>query len=133
MTFLSLWFLPFLRACYQIPPQKGDIAFVKNWRPISLLNADYKILAKALSIRVFRFLPHLISEEQTCSVKGRKINENLFILRDFVQYANENQLNAYLISLDQMKAFDRVNWEFLFKTLHKMNFGNDLIQWIKML
>ena len=114
-------------------PKKGDIAFVKNWRPISLLNADYKILAKALSIRVFQFLPHLISEEQTCSVKGRKINENLLILRDFVQYANENQLNAYLISLDQMKAFDRVNWEFLFKTLHKMNFGNDLIQWIKLL
>ena len=114
-------------------PKKGDISFVKNWRPISLLNADYKILAKALSVRVLNILAHVISEEQTCSVKGRTITRNLLILRDFLQYADENQLDACLISLNQMKVFDRVNWDFFFKVLHKMNFGNELIKWIQLL
>ena len=44
-------------------PKKGDITEVKNWRPISLLNVDYKILSKALCLRLLKFLPSIISEE----------------------------------------------------------------------
>ena len=50
-------------------PKKGDITDITNWRPISLLNVDYKILSKALSLRLFELLPTVISEEQTCSLK----------------------------------------------------------------
>ena len=114
-------------------PKKGDLTETCNWRPISLLNADYKILAKTISNRVSELLPSIISEEQTATVKGRKIRQNLIILRDFVETCKENKTNASLISLDQTKAFDRVNWKFLFKLLHKMNFGNNLTNCIKLL
>ena len=113
--------------------KKGDITDVKNWRPLSLLNVDYKILAKALSLRLIKFLPSVISEEQTCSVRGRKIHFNLLTLRDCVEIAEREYLDACLISLDQMKAFDRVSWSFLFKVLHKMNFSKEFISWIKLL
>lgn len=114
-------------------PKKGDLTKVANWRPISLLNTDYKILSRAIANRLLKLLPNLISEEQTCSVKGRKISQNLLINRDFIEYANKNNLKASLISLDQMKAFDRVEWPFLIKTLQKMNFGNNFISHIELL
>ena len=93
-------------------PKKGDITDITNWRPISLLNVDYKILSKALSLRLFEILPTVISEEQTCSLKGRKISHNLSTVRDCVSIARENNLDACMISVDQMKAFDRVSWNF---------------------
>ena len=114
-------------------PKKGDLSKVANWRPISLLNTDYKILSKAIANRILKLLPNLISEEQTCSVKGRKITQNLLINRDFIEYANRNNLKASLISLDQMKAFDRVEWTYLIKILEKMNFGNKFISHIQLL
>lgn len=114
-------------------PKKGDLTKIGNWRPISLLNADYKILSKTIANRVSIILPEVISENQTCSIKGRKIRQNLLIIRDFVEFSNEHQLPACLISLDQTKAFDRVNWKFLFKILKQMNFGKRLISWISTL
>ena len=114
-------------------PKKGDIIEVKNWRPISLLNVDYKILAKALSLRLLNFLPKVISEEQTCSIKGRKISFNLSMLRDLCKIAESRDLDASFISLDQMKAFDRVSWSFLYKTLRKMNFSEYFISYVQLL
>lgn len=113
--------------------KKGDITQVTNWRPVSLLNVDYKILAKTLSLRLLNLLPSIISEEQTCSIKGRKIFFNLSTLRDCVEIAQREDLDAFMISLDQTKAFDRVSWNFLFKLLHKMKFGSKFIRWIKLL
>ena len=114
-------------------PKKGDMTDIRNWRPISLLNVDYKILSKALSLRLFELLPTVISEEQTCSLKGRKISHNLSTVRDCVSIARENNLDACMISVDQMKAFDRVSWNFLFKILLRMNFSPEYIAWIKLL
>ena len=116
-----------------MPSEKGDITDIRNWRPISLLNFDYKILSKALSLRLFEILPTVISEEQTCPLKCRKISHNLSTVRDCVSIARENNLDACMISVDQMKAFDRVSWNFLFKLLLRMNFSPEYIAWIKLL
>ena len=103
---------------------------LKNWRPISLLNLDYKIATKALSNRLRKVLPLILSEDQTCGVPGRSIFENLFLLRDTIDYAQEKQLSAAVISLDQEKAFDRVNHAFLQRVLTKFNFGPSFRKWI---
>ena len=60
--------------------KKDDPLSLKNWRPISLLNIDYKIATKALSNRLRKVLPLILQEDQTCRVPGRTIFENLFLL-----------------------------------------------------
>ena len=113
--------------------KKGDRLDLKNWRPVSLLNCDYKILSKVLSTRIGTVLPDIISPDQTSSVAGRSISQNILFLQDLIAYCNEQDSPAVIISIDQMKAFDRVDWNFLFKTLASFNFGPQIIQWIKLL
>ena len=113
--------------------KKGDRALLSNWRPISLLNTDYKVLAKALSVRLSKVLANIVSEDQTCGVPGRTILNNVFILRDLVVICKQKNIPAAIISIDQMKAFDRVNWSFMYKTLRTFGFKDTFIQWIQLL
>ena len=113
--------------------KKDDPLSLKNWRPISLLNLDYKIATKALSNRIRKVLPNILSEDQTCGVPGRSIFENLFLLRDTIDFVNHKQLPAAIISLDQEKAFDRVNHNFLQRVLERFNFGPDFRRWVKVI
>ena len=114
-------------------PKKGDLADVRNWRPISLLNADYKIFAKCITNRLATFLPFVISPHQTANVKSRKIQHNLRLLRDFVFLADSRQMDAFILSIDQMKAFDRVSWSYLLATVEKQNFPPLILNWIRVL
>ena len=100
--------------------KKGDRLLHKNWRPISLLNVDYKLCARALAGRLLKVIHHVVSPDQTCGVPGRYIGENVALLRDMVDLANERDLPVAILSLDQEKGFDRVDWQFLFSTLSAM-------------
>ena len=109
--------------------KKGDRADITNWRPISLLNIDYKIITKTITNRIKATLPHLISRYQTACIPQRQIHMNLWYTRDIIKIANiENLKNAAIISIDQIKAFDRVDWSYLSKTLHKYRYGNKTVQ-----
>ena len=110
--------------------KKGDRKNLKNWRPISLLNADYKIVSKVLSFRLSKVLDSIIDLDQTCSVPGRTIVSNLYALRDIFDYIERTNEKGILICLDQEKAFDRVNRNFLQYLLDKYGFGIDFKQWI---
>ena len=89
--------------------KKGDRLLHKNWRPIILLNVDYKLCARALAGRLLKVLHSVVLSNQTCSVPGRYIGENVALLRDVAHYVNELNLPAAILSLDQEKAFDRVD------------------------
>ena len=110
--------------------KKDDPLLLKNWHPISLLNTDYKICTKVLANRLTKVLSVILSEDQTCGVPGRSIYENLFLLRDTLDYIDHKQVSAALISLDQEKAFDRVNHGFLQRVLSRFNFGPSFRQWV---
>ena len=105
---------------------------LKNWRPISLLNVNYKICSKVLSLRLSKVLEFIVDPDQPCSVPGRKITSNLHILRDVLDYIDRTNETGILISLDQEKAFDRVNRTFLLNLLshsvfvHPFVFGSIL-------
>ena len=106
---------------------------MKNWIPISLLCVDYKIGTKALAARLQKVLSSVLLEDQTCGVPGRSIVSNLNLIRDLIEYCNAKNLPLAIISLDQEKAFDRVNWNFLERVLQKMNFGPEFRQWIRVI
>ena len=109
--------------------KKGDRNELNNWRPISLLNVDYKILSKILSTRVRQILHSVINIDQTCSVAGRSILDNAHLLRNIQDYAEQKNIGLALVSLDQQKAFDRVNRGYLRQVLDKFGFGNNFLQW----
>ena len=113
--------------------KKGDRLNIGNWRPISLCNLDYKIITKVLSLRVGHILEDIISPDQTCCVKGRNISTNLLLIRDLIAYANDENIPAIFLSIDQMKAFDRVDWSYLFKCLEAFGFGPSLIKWVRII
>ena len=79
------------------------------------MNVDIKILAKALANRLKNVLPSIIHITQT-AVHGRQIDETVHMIRDLIDLANKEDIPAAFLFLDQEKAFDRVNHNFLFKT-----------------
>ena len=66
--------------------KRGDIKDLKNWPPISLLNTDYKILAKVITLRLSCVMGTLVDPDQTCCVPGRSITSNVTLLCDMLDY-----------------------------------------------
>ena len=112
--------------------QKGEIYLLQNYRPISLINVDIKILCKALANRLKVILPDIIHASQT-AVFGRQIDQTVHMIRDLIDIANKENDTAAFIFLDQEKAFDRVNHNFLFKVMRSFGIGESFIQWIHLL
>ena len=110
--------------------KKGDRTDPKNWRQITLLNADYKIASRAIAARLLKVIHLVVGKDQTCGVPGRFIGENVAFLRDAVDFCSRSGTPAAFLSLDQEKAFDRVDWSFLRSTLSTMGFGASFIKWV---
>lgn len=104
-----------------------------SYRPLSLLNADVKVLAKVIASRLEDVLPHIISEEQNGFIKGRQLFFNTRTLFNVIYSKHSSELPELVISLDAEKAFDRVEWEYLFAVLTKFGFGDKFISWIRLL
>ena len=90
--------------------KKGDRLVPRNWRPISLLNMDYKIASRAIAGRLLKVIHLVVNSNQTCGVPGRYIGDSVAFLRDVVSYASLSGTPVAILSLDQEKAFDRVDW-----------------------
>ena len=111
--------------------KKGDPQLLKNYRPISLLNTDYKILMHVLANRMHTVLHKIISEDQNGYVKKRFIGYNIRLIEDIIYYQNKQSSDSYLAFIDFEKAYDTLEWEFLFKTLKFYIFGPTFIKWIR--
>ena len=109
--------------------KRGDRLDPKNWRPITLLNVDYKIMSRTIAGRLLNVIHLVVNESQTCGVPGRFIGDNVALLRDVVYYATSCNAQVAVLSLDQEKAFDRVDWSFLRTTLFRMGFGPSFVGW----
>ena len=106
-----------------IPKKDKDIRELKNWRPISLLNSDYKIFAKAMATRLQTVLPYIINTDQSGCIKGRSAHNNILSTIDIIKHVNNNKLPGLLAFIDYEKAFDSIKWSFMFKCLEELNFG----------
>ena len=103
---------------------------ISKFRPLTMFNTDLKILAKILANRLQTVLPSVICPEQTCTVKGRTIQDSLHLVRTIIEKVDGN---AALINLDQSKAFDRVDHAFLEAVLSAAGFGLHFRSWIRLL
>ena len=113
--------------------KKGPRPDIRNWRPISLLNTDYKILSKVFAERLKKVLAEIIHTDQKGCIPGRYIGENIRMIDDLL-FEIENQCpSSVMMQLDQEKAFDRVEWKWLFESLKRFNFGDNFIRNLKTL
>ena len=106
---------------------------LKNWRPISLLNCDYKIISKVITNRLSKILHKIIDIDQTSSIPGRSILDNCHLFRNILDYLKEKPTTLAFISVDQEKAFDNISHTYLFTVLQQFGFSTKFIDWIKLL
>ena len=111
--------------------KKGkDRSLLENWRPISLVNVDTKIMTKAIAWRIKKVLPDIIHQNQTGYVKDRFIGETIRSIYDIMDLTATENIPGLMIFIDFQKAFDSVEWSFLIKCLEEFNFGPDFIRWV---
>ena len=104
-----------------------------NWRPLSLTNVDYKILAKVLAIRLKRVIHLLINEDQAGFMKGRSASDVLRAIDDVIEYTDKNKMPGILLALDYSKAFDKLSKEFMLDAFKIFGFGDNFVKWISVL
>ena len=117
-----------------IPKDKPppDLIYLKNWRPITLLNVDYKIFAHLIKNRFVKALPHVISNVQSGFQAGKSTTDNLILMSLVIDHFDKHiEDSGMILQVDFEKAFDTVDHYFLFKTLESMGFGPYIINLVK--
>lgn len=110
-----------------IPKPQKDHALLDNWRPISLLNNDSKILAIIFAKRIKCVLDNIIDDFQSGFMKDRLISNNIRLVLDILDYSDLIPDDVFLLFLDFYKAFDSVEFPFILKSLNIFGFGPNFI------
>ena len=93
-----------------IPKKDKNLQYLKNWRPVSLLNNDYKIATKSIAHRMEKVLPIIINKSQTGYVKGRYIGESIRTISDIMSFTKTHNIPGLAVFPDFEKAFDSLEW-----------------------
>jgi hypothetical protein len=94
-------------------PKKGDCSQIKNWRPISLLNCIYKVIAKALDMRLSKINEIILSRAQKGFTSKRHIQECVINIVENISYCEAKNDPGFILALDMAKAFDTVRHDFM--------------------
>ncbi len=108
--------------------KKGDPQLLANYRPISLTNADYKVLAYVMSNSLSLHLTDVITVNQTAYMPSRFIGTNIHFVQDTMDYFAVNSPQSAIIFLDFKKAFDSVSHKFLFSLLSHIGCPSDFVE-----
>ncbi|KAK1297668.1 hypothetical protein QJS10_CPB15g01193 [Acorus calamus] len=127
----------FFQACW--PVVGADVVLAEanadsldKFRPISLCGTIYKLITKIMASRLQVVLPKLISLNQTAFIKGRKISQGILLAHELVRYLSHGGLaQQAAIKVDLQKAFDSIQWQFVYEVLHGMHFPKRWVEWIK--
>ena len=115
---------------YQNPYKTNDSVdrtLIENWRPISLVYADPKIITKVIANRIKDLLPSIIHHNETGYVKEGYIGEMVRWIFDIMDLTDKENMPGLLIFIDFEKAFNALEWNFLYV----FNFGLNFKRWIK--
>ena len=114
-----------------IEKKDGDKRLIKNWRPISLLNVDMKLISKALASRLKSVF--IVNENQVPYVSNRFISESGRLISDVLEITDSLDIEGILMTAHINKAFNSINHSVLMCVLKKFGFGNDFPKLMQML
>ena len=112
--------------------KKGNRSDPRNYRPITLLNNDYKLMMRVLTKRMNEAVVQFVSSSQNGFVPDSFLQENLVRLQLVQQYIEQEDEEAMLIFADMEKAFDRCSWDFIKRGMHALGFGDGFINFINL-
>lgn len=108
--------------------KKKDRTDIANYRPLTMLNSDYKIFAKGLTTKLAQTAPSIIHENQAGFVPGRSISDQVRLTQTILDYAITEEQNGAIIALDQEKAYDKITHDYLWLVLEKYGFPQQFIK-----
>ncbi|KAI3763779.1 hypothetical protein L2E82_13776 [Cichorium intybus] len=111
-------------------PKVQQPKFVKDYRPISLIGCQYKIIGKLLANRLANVIDGIVSKEQSAFIKGRQILDGPFILNELASWCKYKREKAYVFKVDFQKAYDSVRWDHLIEVMLQLGFGERWRCWI---
>lgn len=92
-----------------LPKEDKCREYLKNWRPISLLNVSYKLISAGIANRLKQVLDYIINENQKGVLKGRFIGENTRFVYDIFNETKIRQIPGMILLSDFEKAFDSIS------------------------
>ena len=113
--------------------KKKDQSLIENYRPITLLNTDYKLFTKALSLQLIESIKQMVHQDQAGFIPGRSIFDHIRLTKIMTKYAEVTERNGAVIALDQEKAYDKITHQYLWKTLEAFNMPQLFIKTVKSL
>ena len=114
-------------------PKKEGAEDISEFRPISLIHAVAKIIAKMMATRLAPHMSDLVSNTQSAFIKKRSIHDNFMYVRNLARRFHRNKSPTLLFKLDIKKAFDSVRWDYLMDLLRHHNFPSRFRDWISAL
>lgn len=112
---------------------KKDTRDIVNYRPITLLNSDYKIMTRALASKLAVHAASIIHPDQAGFVPGRRIFDHIQMNKLIIEYAEAEEINGAIVALDQEKAYDRIDHDYLWEALKHTNFPQNFIETVRSL
>nr|GEV66852.1 cysteine-rich receptor-like protein kinase [Tanacetum cinerariifolium] len=112
-------------------PKVMDAKHLKDFRPISLIGCQYKIIGKILANRLSLVIGDIVSQEQSAFNKGRQIIDDHLILKEVISWCKAKKEQLLMFKVDFQKAFDSVRWDHLDDILGKFDFGIKWRGWIR--
>ncbi|KAK4516930.1 uncharacterized protein ATC70_000258 [Mucor velutinosus] len=108
-------------------PKKGDLSYLKNWRPISLINTDAKTFTRILNARLMVHFSDKICIQQMGFMPQRFIAEQGLQVQCMQTIATKSGLPFIALLLDQEKAYDRIHFSYLEAIMKAFNIPSTLI------
>jgi exonuclease III len=110
--------------------KKGDASNIANYRPIALLNSDYKILTGTINARLRDLASHMLLPTQSGFTPGRLITDCIHVVDLTIHRLNQQNSPGHMVFLDQEKAYDRVSHDWLHKCLQHWHFPDSITELI---
>ena len=115
-----------------LPKGEKDREELGNWRPLTLLSVEYKLISGCIAKRMSRVMPKIINHDQVGFVSNRFIGEAIRLVYDVMDYAKKKDFTGMLLLVDFTKAFDSVSHSFIVNCLTTFGFSVNFIGWIKL-